>query len=377
MSHDAIAATVVVNFKMTKPRKIIVLGAGASIGSKRYPVRSSLDQMRTVMPSAENFFYDLFRIKKTEERTESFLNFLGLTYETLNDVIIRAWNINNSKNVFDPNGWKGVNIEEVMTFFEVGANMFDSGTQEHFFYNKAKNSLLEFMYPFIPMICDSQHCEYLQRVFFDLEPKDTIISYNWDTIADFTLSKVNAIQLKNYAKLMRDDNINPQNYRDLGLLLKLHGSFNWMICENPKCTSYKKLKPPFRENRYKLLELRETWKCKDCGNGKLKTLIIPPVNNKMIHKNQFLKNQWLIAREKLLYTDELIFIGYSFPPTDYYTEWLFRQIYFIEERKKIKITIVNPEYGKRDSLVTKRYNKIFNSFEIESFKTLKEYANKK
>ena len=82
---------VVVNFKMTKPCKIIVLGTGASIGSKKYPVRSSLDQTRTVMPSAENFFYDLFRIKKTEERTESYLNFLGLTYETLNDVIIRVF----------------------------------------------------------------------------------------------------------------------------------------------------------------------------------------------------------------------------------------------------------------------------------------------
>lgn len=359
-----------------KPRKIIVLGAGASIGSRRYPIRSSHDQMRTRMPSAENFFYDLFQIKKTDDKTESFLNFLGLTYESLNDVIIRAWNIENSKNIFDPNGWKGVNIEEVMTFFEVGVNMFDSGTEERKFYNQAQNSLLSFMYPFMPMICDSQHCEYLQKIFFDLGPKDTVISYNWDTIADFTLAKVKATQLKNYAKLLRDENIDPKEYRNLGLLLKLHGSFNWMICENPKCISYKKLKPPFQDNRYRLLKLNETWTCKDCGSGKLKTMIIPPVSNKMIHKNQFLKKQWLIAREKLLDTDELIFIGYSFPPTDYYTEWLFRQIYFIEKRNEIKITIVNPEYGKRGSIVTKRYNSIFKGFEIDSYKTLKEYANK-
>jgi hypothetical protein len=224
---------------MKNPRKIIILGAGASIGSRRYPIRSSHDQMRTVMPSAENFFFDLFRIKKTDEKTESFLNFLSLSYETLNDVIIRAWNIDNSKNIFDPNGWKGVNIEEVMTFFEVGANMFDSGSKEKIFYNQAQNSLLNFMYPFIPMICDSQHCEYLQRVFLKLGPKDTVISYNWDTIADFTLSKVQSIQLKNYAKLLRDENIEPKKYRNLGLLLKLHGSFNWMVCENPKCISYK------------------------------------------------------------------------------------------------------------------------------------------
>lgn len=355
-------------------RKIIVLGAGASIGSKRFPIQSSHDQLRDRMPSAENFFYDLFKLNKTEDKPASFLNFLGLTYEGLNESIIRAWNIDNTNNVFDPNGWKGVNIEEVMTFYEVGSNMFDSGSQEQKYYNQAQESLLHFMYPFIPMICEEQHCEYLQHVFFGLGTKDTVISYNWDTIADFTLAKVKAVQLKNYAKLLRAEKIEPKDYRNLGLLLKLHGSFNWMICEDPKCKSFNKIKPPFQNNRFKLLGLRDSWKCKECGGGKLRPMIIPPVSNKMIHKNHFLKNQWLIAREKLLDVNELIFIGYSFPPTDYYTEWLFRQIYFIEKRGDIKITVVNPEYGKRSSLVTKRYNTIFRGFEIESFKTLKEYA---
>ena len=358
-----------------KSRKMIVLGAGASIGSKRYPIHSSLDQMRDTMPSAENFFYDLFKVNKTDNLPANFLNFLGLTYEGLNDLILRAWNIDNSDNVFDPDGWKGVNIEEVMTFFEIGSKMFNSSSKEGKMYLQAQKSLLSFMYPFIPMISEEQHCEYLLKVFFDLSPKDTIISYNWDTIADFTLEKAKAVQLKNYAKLLRSDKIEPEEYRNLGLLLKLHGSFNWMICENNKCNSYKKIKPPFQKNRYKLTGLKDSWTCKECGESKLKPLIIPPVSNKMIHKNSFLKNQWLIARQKLLDINELIFIGYSFPPTDYFTEWLFRQIYFIEKRNNIKITIVNPEYGKRGSIVTKRYNTIFRGFEIESFKTLKEYSD--
>lgn len=94
----------------------------------------------------------------------------------------------------------------------------------------------------------------------------------------------------------------------------------------------------------------------------------------MIHENSFLKNQWLIAREKLLDVNELIFIGYSFPPTDYYTEWLFRQLNFIEKRNDIKITVVNPEYGKRGSLVTKRYKTIFRGYDIIGFKSLKDYS---
>jgi hypothetical protein len=94
----------------------------------------------------------------------------------------------------------------------------------------------------------------------------------------------------------------------------------------------------------------------------------------MIHKNSFLKNQWLIAREKLLDINELVFIGYSFPPADYYSEWLFRQLNFIEKRQNILITVVNPEYGRRGSSVTKRYKTIFKDYKIESYKTLKEYS---
>lgn len=355
-----------------KKRKILILGAGASIGSKRYPINSSLDQIRDTMPSAENFFYDLFKTNKSDNRPAGSLNYLGLTFEGLNELITRAWNIN--QNGFEPDEWKGVNIEEVMTFFEVGSKMHPVGSNEKKMFVKAQEYLLTFMYPFIPLICKDQHCEYLLKVLFRLNKKDSIISYNWDSIADFTLQRAKFIQLKNYAKLLRDDSINPKDYRHLGLLLKLHGSFNWMICQNKKCKSYNKIIPPFQRNRYILKGLKDTWKCPDCGNMKLKPLIVPPISNKMIHKNSFLKNQWLIAREKLLDTSELIFIGYSFPSTDYYSEWLFRQINFIENRPEIKITVVNPEFGKRGSLVTKRYKTIFNGFEFESYRTLKDYA---
>lgn len=357
---------------MTKGKKIIILGAGASIGSKRFPIKSSLDQIRDRMPSADNFFYDLFKINKTDNRPAGSLNFLGLTYEGLNDLITRAWHINTDG--YNSEEWKGVNIEEVMTFFEVGAKMHSTGSKEQRMFKKAQKCLLSFIYPLMPMISDEQHCEYLQNVFFRLDKKDSIISYNWDTIADYTLARTNKTILKNYAKLLRDESIEPSKYRNKGLLLKLHGSFNWMICENKRCEDYNKIKPPFEKNRYKLLGLRSLWECESCGGVKLKSHIIPPVSNKMIHKNSFLKNQWLIAREKLLDVTELIFIGYSFPPTDYYTEWLFRQLNFIEKRHDIKITVVNPEFGKRGSLITKRYNTIFRGCKLEGFKTLKEYS---
>lgn len=328
--------------------------------------------MRDNMPSADNFFYDLFKMNKTDNRPAGSLNYLGLTYESLNNLIVKAWNIN--QEFADPNEWRGVNIEEVMTFFEAGQNMFPASSDEYRMFKMAQRDLIDFLYPFMPMSSDKQHCEYLMQIFIHLDKKDSVISYNWDTIADFTLQRVKAVQLKNYAKLIRDENIKFTDYRDLGVLLKLHGSFNWMICQNKECKFYNRIRPPFKGKTNQLLGIRDLWKCFACGGGKLKPEIIPPVSNKMIHSNSFIREQWYIAREKLLDVAELVFIGYSFPPTDYYTEWLFRHLNFIEKGSKVTITVVNPEYGKKGSIVTKRYKTVFRGREIVSFKTLKDYA---
>ncbi len=355
-----------------KERKIIVLGAGASIGAKRYPIDSSLSEMMNQMPSAENFFYDLFKTNKTDSRPAGFLNTLGLTFSNLNDLITRAWGINLEH--FDPEEWKGVNIEEVMTFLEVGSRMYPVNSDYQKVFKIAQEQLLAYMHPLIPMRCEGQHCEYLANIFFSLKESDTVISYNWDTISDFTLAHLKAPQLKNYARLLRDKDIKTEKYKDLGLLLKLHGSFNWYCCEGKKCEFSKQPRPPFQKNRSILLNSRQLWKCPSCGNDRPKPLIVPPVSNKLINKNAFIKKLWLIAREQLTNVTDITFIGYSFPPTDFYTEWLFRQLNFIVDRPEIKITIVNPEYRKRGSAVTKRYNNLFRDYEIESYKTLKQYS---
>ena len=359
---------------MSTERKIIVLGAGASIGSKRYPINSSFSQIRTRMPSAENFFYDLFRTNKTDNRPAGFLNFLGLTYEGVNHFLTRAWAINDKSP--DSNEWKGVNIEEVMTFFEIGSKMFPAGSKEKEYYRKAKYYLLDFLYPLMSSISESQHCEYLLNIFFTLKPKDSIISYNWDTIADYTLEVTKSVQFRNYKKLLESKNIEPTSYRKTGLFLKLHGSFNWLVCRNQECRAYNKIRAPFYKKQFKLIDLHQLWKCPVCKGVKVTPEIVPPVSAKIIHSNSFIRNQWLIAREKLLDVTELVFIGYSFPPTDHYTEWLFRQLNLREGKKDLMITIVNPEYGKRGSLVSKRYDTIFKGYKIRKFSTLKDYANK-
>jgi hypothetical protein len=351
--------------------KIIILGAGASIGAKRYPIKNSFSQVANRMPSANNFFYDLNKTNKTDNRPAGSLDFLGLSYEGLYNLIARAWNINVENH--DPEDWKGVNIEEVMTFLEVGAKMFHPNSKDQQVFKKAQEYLLDFMYPLIPMRCDEQHCEHLLKVFMRLKKRDSILTYNWDSIADYTLQKIGAEQLKNYAKMLRADKINQEDYFDKGMYLKLHGSFNWMKCENKECLYHKKVRPPFQKGKYQLLSDHKLWTC-ECGNKHVKPFIVPPVSDKMIHKHSLLKNQWFIARDKLVTASELVFIGYSFPPSDFYSEWLFRELNFLVNNNVKKITIVNPEYRKRNSLVRNRYDAIFKNYEKEIFNTLAEYA---
>jgi hypothetical protein len=125
----------------------------------------------------------------------------------------------------------------------------------------------------------------------------------------------------------------------------------------------------------KLIALHQLWKCPVCKGINVKPEFVPPVTDKIIHSNSFLRNQWLIAREQLLDVTELVFIGYSFPQTDYYTEWLFRQLNLRMPKRDVHVTIVNPEYGKRGSLVSKRYDKIFKGYNVKKYSTIKEYAN--
>lgn len=352
---------------------IYVLGAGASIGAKRIPedyLRSSLK-----MPSANNFFADVFYRSETERHSKRFVNVLGLSYEGVNDFLVRAWGMTRNINIFDIQDWQDINIEDVFTFLDVGERMFHKGTNYHKAFQESKTDLEVFIVDMILQRCIGQRCEYLEKIFNKLKPTDTIISFNWDTLADATLDYIGNNQFRNYLMIMSEDSIKIGKFKKVGLLLKLHGSVNWLQCKNPDCSDYDRIRLPLSRKRHPLLNASLDAFC-ECGTCKhrLSFFIVPPVSNKaIIHRNSFLHKLWLISREKLQYASRIVFIGYAFPSTDFYTEWLFRQIYFLAEGRP-EITVVNPEIKKKNSEVSRRYKAIFGGYKFETFNTLKEYA---
>ena len=356
---------------MTDDSTLLVLGAGASIGASKYPIESSLRQATAKMPSGENFFYDLFYQGKMDTHGERYVNSLGLTCEGVNDLIVRAWGLAKNLKGFDPEDWRQINIEEVFTFLDIGEKMYPRGTHYQRGFRICKRELTAFVTFQLLHKSEGLHCERLMAVFCALKPTDSLISFNWDTIADFTLQRLDTPIYQTYLDLMTVDMPRLRDYSNRGVFLKLHGSLNWLVCPNPKCPLHGKARLAVEGKR--LLRLLEMHKCPNCGNERCEPFIIPPTSNKVIRPETILHKLWLIARQKLASCRRIVFVGYSFPTTDFYSEWLFRQIRFLEGSPP-EIIVINPAMKKKGSQVQRRYQRLFKGCQMHVFRDLKEFA---
>ena len=357
-------------------RKMIVLGAGASIGGCLFPKQSSLLESIGHFPSAQNFFYDLFRVKATQRSRERYINMLGLSYGGVNDLIVRAFGLDNNLEGFDPSEWKGINIEDVFTFLDIGEKTYNPGTDYYKAFSRSKEFLEDFIFLMLSTRSDDRHCEFLVDLFCRLEPKDTIVSFNWDTVADESLRITKAEQYQQYRRMLSGRSVSVRELANAGQFLKLHGSLNWLTCKNRTCAAHgRPLIPSAKDDRLPRYVDSAFEECPLCGASRPRRLIVPPVSNKLIQKGSFLHKLWLVARKQLAQITEVVFIGYSFPPTDFHAEWLFRQLRFLD-RPKPTITVVNPEMFRSSSMTAGRYESIFRGFTIRRVRTLKAYVEK-
>lgn len=356
---------------MASDRILLVLGAGASIGAAKYPIESSWRQAMAAMPSGANFFHDLFFRGGTDTHEADYLNVLGLTAKGVNDLIVRAWALENNLKHFDPDEWRQLDIEEVFTFLNIGERMYPKNTQYQRGFATCKRELESFITSVLAIRSEGFHCERLASILYKLKPSDSIISFNWDTIADFTLQHTRRAQYDAYLDLMTAHPLRVADFAARGVLLKLHGSLNWIVCPNPRCSLHGRIRLAAHKGR--LLRFLEMHKCPACGNDRGEPFIVPPTSQKFIHRGTTLHRLWLLAREQLQYCSRIVFIGYSFPATDFYSEWLFRQIYFLEG-KRPDVIVVNPEIVKPRSPVSQRYQKIFKNCIIHRFPTLERFC---
>jgi hypothetical protein len=361
-------------------KNLIVLGAGASIGSKREGSDTFLQKHLKIMPSSENYFYDISCREPQKKGQPPFLNTLALTFEHTYKLITYIYDLRNNTKGFFPEEWKGVNMESVFSFFDISTQMLHANSDFYKSFSFGKENLMYYIVFDLQGRCEGQHCEYLKSVFNKLSSKDSILSFNWDTIADNTLQLALPEQYQNYQKMFNEENINEKKWRKKGNLLKLHGSINWYFCNNRKCHEFKKIKLLLdKKGKLESNLIFHKKNCKKCGI-ETELLIIPPSLNKIISKHKLVHKQWLLAREKLLDIERIVFIGYSFPANDIISEWLFRHIYLTTKYKESKslpeVIVVNPQIVNRNSMVYRRYKSIFPNIRLKKFKTLKEFCQK-
>lgn len=196
----------------------------------------------------------------------------------------------------------------------------------------------------------SKFCEYLTKSKtsskLSLESDNlSIISLNWDILLDSTLYRA----FKESNKLIIDygcrvipfwgTGFPPAHlFRHKGIysfkLLKLHGSMNWLHC--PSCGRVFAA----QEEKISLFDLFGDIKCRLClkelnEEAKLNSLLITPTFIKNLENSQ-IKQVWQQAKQEIRRATKIIFLGYSFPESDYEIRYLFKK----NIKKDCKIVVV-------------------------------------
>ena len=185
-----------------------------------------------------------------------------------------------------------------------------------------------------------QHQKFVTKI---LQPKDTLISFNYDCLVDFMLKyrgnkKWNAhygygFNLGSRGSAISGDdfwqpNI-PASANNTVNFYKLHGSLHFQISDAEDAASDVKLKKrPYT---------------KQAGES-LNFTIIPPESNKEYDKGVFGK-LWSKASDAIYKSEHIVVIGYSLPPTDLHSTTLFRTS--VHGGKLKSLVIVNPDRDAR------------------------------
>ncbi len=143
------------------------------------------------------------------------------------------------------------------------------------------------------------------------------------------------------------------------LLLKLHGSLNWLYC--PTCRSV-----TLTPKQKKVCHLK--WHPQDCLCSACQTLavpiIIPPTYFKAL-SNLYLRQTWDRAEKELTQAERIIFCGYSFPDADIHVKYLLKRSEVNRAGAAPEVFIVNEHEGKKDEARDAERERYFRFFKAK------------
>lgn len=220
--------------------------------------------------------------------------------------------------------------------------------------------------------------ERFARILIDKRIKDgltkdklSVITLNWDTMLEQELyNKCIGIKQKVmpdycfYSYSFLEDKrwipstlLKAKRFYNIKIL-KLHGSFNWLVC--PRCG---RISVDFKENIAKFVlgaDRKEQSFCKYCSvdyelenRPRLRSLFVSPTYLKSFQDSN-IKNIWHNAFIELSEADKVVFIGYSLPNADFEFKHLLKET--LKDKCEIEVVLTykdNLDFYKRQLKVIK------------------------
>lgn|GEM_PF-2284381 len=314
---------------------VYILGAGASAGYDR-------SARGLKCPSAGNFFSVAAGVLRSENgdadhHYDSLFYFLKKYYHLSPEGLEKA----------------GLDMQDVLTFLDLELEYSDS-EEEMGLLGRARRQFIDLLTATFGRVLEGPPCPYHGAVASSLRAGDTVISFNYDLIMDWAMAL--------YCPYWEDRTgygfQSSPGEEALGgqagksprvLLLKPHGSFNWVACKTcgrlyaltlnqpghlPSCFSPGSLLP---EPPGHLLEM----------------LIIPPSLHKNIH-GRVMQQIWASAHLALEEASRVVIIGYSLPATDFLVKRLFyRALPANRNLQEVELVDRNNRPGKETPLAKK------------------------
>ena len=186
-----------------------------------------------------------------------------------------------------------------------------------------------------------EHHQTLIDKVFHIEMQPAVISFNYDLIVDKTLRRLGGLDY--------GCDIRTEDSQQTSLLLKLHGSLDWLYC--PGCHR-------LEAKGEKIAHiLGEQPPCPDCGTHVQAVLITPTYFKD--YRNPHLTKIWYEAENLLRHASHVYFIGYSLPDDDVHITYLLKR--GLAHLPSTAITVVQYDTNMDlwDSEIFSRYRLLF------------------
>lgn len=217
---------------------------------------------------------------------------------------------------------------------------------------------------------DSPVCEHHSALIGRLDPRDTIISFNYDCVVDHALrrtarerwSAMYGYSLPKPNRLVGAEHWDaahpPVGSNNTINLLKLHGSLNWQLPEGDGAlTGEVRLKQRLYQQ-----------------HGTPRFTIIPPEFAKQIGGDGNFEALWRNAERAIRHAEVIAIVGFSFTPTDLHVESLFRIAQAEGTNRLRSLVIANPSRSDRHRIRSVFARSLSRGSVVRQYENLEKFA---